>query len=673
MSPGPPPAHRTRGGVGTARLRLAALAVLVAGGTAANAQDSLQVAPPDSVRTERPLLAPSAPASGRPLTPVPALTPALDAADLLARPSSAALSSFAYELGAPGHLAGLSLDALAPERSAVTLDGRPLDDLFTGAPRVDLLPWEATDRIALAGPEAGAPLTLATTLRPFRERVPITELRFHSGRLGIQNVAGTHAQTHRSPWGIGGERARLTGTFHVGSRRANGPTSGATLRQTNVLARLALAAPGWAAEVTNLYADRRSGARRGVRDDGFAFDPFRASVLDPGATRTTLRNELAATLRAPAVSRQPLAVWSSWTRQVSRYSPASTDTVSAAGNRFAAGLSQRLGRPTFRAWAALDDDPWGRLDPLGDGNERLQIHAALTDTLALGTVRLAGQVGGHLADGQIGPALALRAEAGAVSGAVSWTGVIPGRIEESGYFPPEAVAPGVPVGLAADGREQVIAAEIGGRAKAGAFRLTLRPFGRLTVDAHRLLEREDVETATATDLVFGYGRAIKPVGVVGAQAALGWREATDSGLYLRSTATAQTWPLRDPTEVSGRMAEAAPAVFGTSRLGLRATRVGTGTASLDAGATVRAWTAYRGLRVHPATGLLALARTDADRLPARATLDLDAEVTFGTRARVSIAWIHVLSGLAYDGVRTLQGEPMPGRHLRFGVFWAFTE
>ncbi|MEM1055358.1 MAG: TonB-dependent receptor [Bacteroidota bacterium] len=668
-----------------------ALLLLLTTGPASHAQDSTSVAAPEAPETlalrdttagDSTLIAPSVPASGRAASPVPAVTPALDLGDLLARADG--LSLFAYGLGAPGRLAGLSFDGLAPTRAAVTLDGRPLSDLFTGTPRLDLVPWEATDRLVLQDAEVGAPIGVGAALRPFRERVPVTELRFHTGRLGIQTIAGTHAQTHRAPWRLGGEKARFTATFHVGSRQSDGAVSGARLRHTHVLARLALATPRWGAEITEHYAERTEGARRGVLDDGAFFDPFRASVLDPSAERRTLRNELAATLRAPLVSAHPLALWASWTRQTSRYSPGASfavptpDTLALSGNRYAAGLSQRLGRgPTLRAHVGYEDEPWGARTPLRNASDRLQAHAALADTLTLGPARLAATLGGHVVGSTIGPALAVRAEAGLLSGALSWTGVVPGRIEDAGFFPAPSVAAGTSIGTAdRDEPEQIIAAEISARARAGDLRFGVRPFAKVYLGAYRLVEELNVETTGLDTVVFRYSHSRDAVSQIGAQTTLTWREGTEAGLYARSSVTATAWPGASDSlglSLSGRMAEALPALHGSARLGVRATRVGTGTAALDLGATVRGWTAFRGVRVHPATGLLALARTDAPRLPARALLDLDARVTFGTRATVAVTWANVFSGLVYDGARTVQGEPLPGRHLRFGVFWAFTE
>ena len=107
----------------------------------------------DSARAlPRPSVAPFGPAPGRPVTPVPALTAALDVETLLAdRPGA-----FAYALGTPGR-AYVALDALGPDLPALALDGRPYDDPFTGAPRYDLLPAAAVGPLRLTTRRSGGP------------------------------------------------------------------------------------------------------------------------------------------------------------------------------------------------------------------------------------------------------------------------------------------------------------------------------------------------------------------------------------------------------------------------------------------------------------------------------------------------------------------------------------
>lgn len=645
--------------------------------------DSTAVAP-DSIRTAAPreatadtlaLVAPAAPLALRPVTPLPATTTALDATGLFGAPGSepGAGAGLGYDLGTPGRSAGLSLDGVAPDRLGLVLDGRPLADLFTGAPRLDVLPWEAADRLALADARGG-PLAVVAALRPFRLRVPVTELRFHSGEGSLQMVSGTHAQTRGAPWRIGGPRARMTTTVHVAGREANGPLTGARLRHANAILRLALATPRWGAELTEHYTERTDGARRGVVQDANFYSTRSASVLDGNAERRGLRNEIALRVRAPLAGSEPLAMWASWTRQTTRFRRGlGADTVSTSGNRYAVGASQRLGArgPSVRAWVAAEDDPWGSLDALGDENARLQVHAALADTLAVGGLRLAAQVGGHMASGAFGPAVALRAETGPLYAAASWTGTIPGRIESSGFTPEAILGPGVILTAAPDGQERTLRAEVGASGARGSVSFGARVLGSVVTDASRLVVLEDVSTALPEAAAFGYMRASGALTMLGARATVGWREGSDSGLYSTASAAVTSWSGNDP--LASRMDEAAPTLHGRARLGVRATRVGTGTAALDAGATVRAWSAFRSVRLHPATGLVALASPEAARLPARPVLDLDASVTFGTRARLAVTWENVLAGSLYNGAALVQGEPLAPSQLRFGVFWALTE
>ncbi len=626
------------------------------------------------------LVAPARPGVGRPATPVPALTFALTAADLLA----SGARGFAYDLGTPGRSAGLALDGIDPDRLALSLDGRPLADLFTGAARLDVLPWEATDRLALADARGGSAVGVVAGLRPFRLGVPVTELRYLPGEGGLQVVSGTHAQTRGTPFGLGGPRARMTTTAHFAGRQADGPITGARLRHAHALVRFAIAAPRWGAELTEHYTERTDGARRGIALDANLYDPLRAAVLDPSAERRLLRNEIALSARVP-LGAAPLAVWSAWTRQTTRYRASSAgDTLAVSGNRYAVGAMQRFGArgsvagsgPVALAWAALEDDPWGRFDPLGDGGARVQVHAALSDTLALGSARMAAQAGGHWLSGVgFGPALALRAERGALHAAVSWTGAIPGRLQQSGFTPQASgvtapIGPGVLIGTAPDARESTVHSELGARTRIGAFSLGVRGIGQILMNPSRLTVLRDVSTAAAEDVAFGYDRASGAITHLGARGALGWRDEAP-GFYGAASLALSAWSGDPP--LAERIGEATPRAFGTARLGYRATRVGTGTAALDLGISARGWSAFRGVRVHPATGLLALAASGADRLPARGVLDLDASVTFSQRATVSIRLDNVLAGLLYDGAALVQGEPLAASQLRFGVFWALTQ
>ncbi|HEX8385121.1 MAG TPA: hypothetical protein VF576_03000, partial [Rubricoccaceae bacterium] len=169
----------------TARRALAALrsgltlAVgLAALGAPASAQAPDSTATP-AVSSAAPAPAGSAPAAalprpsvalpgaepGRPVTPVPAVTPVLSVEALLGTAPGLQASTFDYALGAPGRSGGVSFDGLDPARAALLLDGRPFDDLVSGAPRFDLLPLGVLGPVRLSDGRLGQPLSVEATAR----------------------------------------------------------------------------------------------------------------------------------------------------------------------------------------------------------------------------------------------------------------------------------------------------------------------------------------------------------------------------------------------------------------------------------------------------------------------------------------------------------------------------
>ena len=401
----------------------------------AQAPDSA-AAPPPAVLP----VAPEGPQPGRAVTPVPALTPALDAADLLGD----APGSFVYDLGAPGWPDGLALDGLAPEAHAAELDGLPYDDLFTGRPREDLLPLEVLDRLRLASVRYGRPGAVVATVRPFRAVAPVTELRYLPGQEGVQYVSAAHAQTRRLPAFLrdAGGRGRLTALGWVAGRQASGPFAGEELGGWHALGRLALARPGLAVEVTERHVRHTHGARSGLAppagtDFSAVFDPFQAVVLGPAAERQSERNDLSLALRAPLLGAEPLTAEAWWTRQHERFTDGGLDTLTAKRNRYGGRLAQpfRAGPHALllRLDGWLDGAPWGPGNPYEGAASRLHLHAALRDTVALGGWRVEAEGGGHAVGGAVWPAAALRLERGGLFAGVQHTAAAPTTLTETGY------------------------------------------------------------------------------------------------------------------------------------------------------------------------------------------------------------------------------------------------
>ena len=286
----------------------------VVGDTLVTPADTLGV-PTDSLRVpadttaRRPSRLPvgfAGPEPGLVVSGVPARAPVFHAAALLGESAGA----FHYDLGVPGWADGVALGGLAPRRAALSLDGVPATDLFSGRPAFELLPLDVLAPLRL-GPRYGSPVGVAASLRAYAASVPVTELRYRTGGDGIQFISATHAQTRRPGWvrRLGGDRARLQALFHVSGRRSDRAFAGFDVSGWQALGRLGIALPAFSLEVTERHGRDRAGAPGGVAPTGLdfdtVFDPDLATVLDPNAERETIRNDLAATLRLPLLA-EPL-------------------------------------------------------------------------------------------------------------------------------------------------------------------------------------------------------------------------------------------------------------------------------------------------------------------------------------------------------------------------------
>ena len=630
--------------------------------------------PADSVAVDsaralpRPAVAPFGPAPGRPATPVPALTAALDVQTLLAdRPGA-----FAYALGAPERVGGVALGEHGVTLPALVLDGRSYADPFTGAPRYDLLPAAAVGPLRLADAAFGRPGAVAAAVRPFRLGVPVTEIRYGAGQEGVQQVSGTHAQTRRPPAFLRGRSpdARVTGTLHVASRRADGLVRGGALRHLDALGRLLLTRPGLAAEAGVVHADRTEGARLGlVAADGR--DPFdglflqTASVGDEGATRRTLRTEAWARARLPVFA-APLEVGGAVAEQRLVYGRAATDSVRLGARRWTAFAEQAAAVGPHRLSLRLDlvadgaattrsvDAFFSRSGRRDDA--RLGLHATVRDSVRWGALALVAEGGASRLDGAVSPVGALRVGLGPAYAAVRTGGRARARVDAGGLRGRFRPAPG-------DGA-RAVTAEAGLALGAGPWRLDVRAFG-----ARRTGVRELAAVDSAS---FGFLDVPGPLREGGVGVGAGWRERAARGLYVRAEGTVRA--VQDAGGgVRARLDAALPRAWGAARVGLRAEGVGDGVLDLDLAAVGRGWTAFRGRRVEPATGLLALPAASgpfAVDLPAQAVVGLEATATFSARASVFVRYDNALAERAAFGAAVVQGEPLPPHLLRFGVFWA---
>lgn len=662
-------------GKGAARVAFAALALCAARPVAAQVPDSAAVqrdsmavgpAVPDSPGVAAPAAARSAvafagPEPGRVVTPTPTRQPVFGAAELL----GALPGAFPYDLGVPGAPDGVSFGGLAPERASLSLDGVPAADLFSGRPAWELLPLDALAPLRLA-PRYGAPVGVDAHLRAFAASVPVTELRYRTAPTGIQFISATHAQTRRPGLlrRLGGDRARLQVLAHVGGRRADGEFAGAAVRGWQVLARIGIALPAFSLELTERHGRDESGARAALTppttDFDTVYDRDAAVVLDPQATRETVRNDLAATLRLPLLP-EPLTATAFWTAETFRYaSPAAApDTLAARGDRVGFRLVQpvRAGPNRFLAraegWLTRADPGPGFPEP----EEVSAIHVALLDSLSLGGFEVGLEAGWHRAGDAAFPALGARAawagEAVHAEAGVRRAGALPSRMEREGFG--GLVLPG------GDREERTLALDASLDLRVGPFDVGLRA---------EALRQTDPTVLALTDSAAAFVRPGGDFRRATGTLALGWRDRAARGLYVRVQASAHAFLNPDDSPIHEAEADAVPPLWGHARAGWRARGLFDGSLDLDLALRSRFWTAFRSRALHAPTALYALPLPSSRAADGRATLDVLAEAGIGGgRATAFVLYENALAGHAYPGAYVVPVHPLPEPRLRFGVFW----
>ncbi|PAP76132.1 hypothetical protein [Rubrivirga marina] len=607
---------------------------------------------------------PFALAPGRPVTPVPATTAALDVAALLADVPGA----FVYRLGAPGSTAGAALDGLGPDLPALMLDGRPVVDLITGAPRYDLLPLAAIGPLRTEAAALGRPGVQAS-LRDLRLGVPVTELRYLGGQDAIQHASGTHAQTRRPPAFLrgGSDASRLTLTGHAASRSADSPFAGGDVAHTDAFGRLLLTQPLVAAEVGVMYTDRTEGARAGVVPSAGLpvegiFSASTATVRGSGATRRTLRTEPWLRLRLPFARSAPTDVGASIALQRSVFVRAdgTGDTLRVHGRRLAAFAEQPLrvgpNRLVLRLDVMAEPAPGPEAGVLTGAESRLGLHAAITDSLRLGQASVVLGAGFHQVEDARWPSASARVTAGPASAGVMLGGRAPSWLDAVGLS-------GSVIPATSTEAEQTLSADAALRLRRGDWRLDLRAFGSATLNGLHLVSLGDTLAAVTV--------AGEPIRQGGISMGGGWRERVRRGFYANVRGTARA-VLSSGSDLHDRIDASLPRVWATGRLGVRAEDIGDGVVDVDLAVASTAWTAFRSVRVEPATGALVLPEPGGSlgfELPARALVGLEATATFSAQASLFVRYDHALGERAYGAVVT-QGEPLPPHVLRFGVFWA---
>ena len=580
-------------------------------------------------------------------------------------------ASFVYDFGAFGWPNGWSPYGLNPQRVALLLDGLPFDDLVTGRPRYDLLPFSFLERLRVQAGRYGAAQAVYAQVRPYDVAEPLTELHYRTGGT-LQSIYAMHTQRHRLA--LFGKTGVMRALFGYGGHAARGEYDGSRLqRMRQLLFRMRYQQPGWSIDVTYFHNRRRLGAHSGVIPRvpyDAIYNRLIATVHNPDAQRKTIRDDLSLTARARLVPglAEPLTISAFWTAQSFRYRNPGADTLETRIHRFGARMHQdfQIGpnrlRLLLEGWT--DDLRRGNAFAEAGGLSRSQVHVTLRDSLRLGRLAVNAEGGLHVTDHatffsgavgltqRIGSAAGVFAEAWHAGQSISW-------IEEYGFG--RFVDP---VDEVPDGR--VSQARAGVRLRAGAFDLSIFGFvHEATSPLDFYSVGEDSVEARVADAPFR--RA-------GAGGDLGWRRNARRGFYLTAQPSFVHFLDPDASARHARAETALPEFFAQGRLGARYTLF-RGDLDLDLSLRGRFWTELRSRTMHAPTGLLVLPGPDDDLypasgfLPASGTLDVVIEAGLRT-ATLFLAYDNVLSGTQLiAGNQVVPIYPLPERRLRFGVFW----
>jgi hypothetical protein len=623
--------------------------------------DTVVVAPgePERARPARPVVPLPAPIPGPALTGVPARLAAFGLTELLREHPGA----FLYELGVTGAPHGLSFGGLPPHRLALSLDGRPADDLFTGRPAFERLPEDLLAPLVRDPARFDGTDGVQAQMRAFQAAVPITEIRYRTGPDGLRFVGVTHAQTRRPAFvqRLGGDRARLVALAHVGGEAAQGQYTNAGVEGWQLVARVGLALPTLAIEVTERHHRRTEGAWGGVLPEAPSPFALNAPVVDPTAERTTVQNDLSATVHVPVLeTADPLAVTAYWTASTHRHTAPDTLTEASA-DRVGLHVRQTIRVGVHRLTARLD--AWGGRHRGGlafavvPSPYPFEAHVAVEDSVVLAGVELVATTGFRVGD-TAGPTLRLDARlplgpvalrAGARHGGVRLS-----PAERLGFGPRVLAEP-----VAA---ERLSALTAGLDAAVGPFS------ARADVEA----SVQDRPRELLVDAA-GMGRFVSADGSfrrVTASLGLGFRDTGARGVYATAQATAYRFLNAGDSDLHRRAAEALPELWGSGRLGVRAPRMFGGSLDADLYVRARGWPAFRGRVLHAPTALFGLPEGPMPTVPARAVLDAVFQGGLGGgRATVFVAYENALAGVAYPGVYVVPVYPLARPALRVGLFW----
>ncbi len=630
--------------------------------------DSVGVDPPsfsDSALVRLPVVILQAPKSRT------ARLPYLDIPALLAGTPGA----WVYDFGAPGWPDGWSPYGVDPGAIGLTLDHIPFDDPVTGRPDYELLPFDKLATVSWGALTNGRPEAVRTSLSGFESSRPLTEIVYRSTNSGLQQVSVTHAQTRSGPG-----NAPLQYLFAYAGAGARGEYEGSRLqRKRQLLLRLRRDTPSLRLELGEMFNRHRVGAHGGVQPfSGFGYESIYqrlgAAVENPGAIRQTSRNDL--WFRAELPDRRTwIKTW--WTVGTLTHR-LGTDTTVARVSRLGIKLGQPIpGKNDLEVTASAfrdtypDRNAWTRTpasrfeaNALVSGRNRWQ-KAGVTwsaGVTAMGTGIYGTKFGPAYAAevvwdaGRAKPFLTSRR--GVVAHSASDLFGFGPTVKRLGEPPIISTRQGVPPESALLGRQSL--EEVGLALGIGPMDVRTTVFSSRTSGG--LVRMLDIDADTMSVVAYQGTRAR-----TGATARIGLRDASRRGAYAWVSGTWSRFSGEDP-DLDVRLRQAVPEIAGTAVLGIRGLLFKDDLDG-DLSVRVRGWSAHRGLRLHAATGLLALPDPSSRPIAESFVVDI-VGIAHIRRATLTLSMENILSGTnLVPGNQLVPDYPYPARRLRFSVYW----
>ncbi|TDI69874.1 MAG: hypothetical protein E2O85_04770 [Bacteroidetes bacterium] len=590
----------------------------------------------------------------------PARRAELDLSSLL----NALPGMMAYSFGTPGWPSSISPMGFDPNQVDLRLDGLRLNDLITGRPRFDLLPYVLIENVSTGSNSSTRPFSVHTQTGAFSLSTPTTDLRYGSSNSGLQSIGVVHAQSRRIS--LLRPEDRLNIVFGFAGAGSDGEYPGSRLeRARQLMSRIRFESESWSIEIFELYNRRKVGAHGGVipisgQPYSSIYQRLGANVTNEEATRTTIRNDLSIRART-LVRKSPLSVSGFWSAQTLTYQ-AESDSVSARIDRLGVSAVHEItgAQNSLRLSATVWQDLFRSGNAFTDGFDKNRSFAQLiaSGSSLFGTILADGSVGLHADDGYTFASASIRFSRDIFSLSVSTSGIRSTWMDAWGFGQNTTVLENRP-----ESRVDRLILDL--RNQFGPFGLSASLFYTSTTQK-RTWTIDGLSNELEAHRIGG------TLNNTGAAIEVSFRKEAERGIYTVVRPTILRVSHSEDSSVADLESSAIPEFWINGRLGIRALLF---KGDLDLDLSVRAfyWDSMVGRRLDTRTGSLVLPSDDGQSVPSTLTVNVVAEAGIRT-ATIFLSYENIFSGTnALVGNLLIPDYPLPAKRFRFGVFWPISD